>query len=85
MPSGFGSQIPIQITKRKLFSNIVEQDYWFNKRRTRPMFGFKSFASVAVKLKGIEVLHMIRKGQLTPGDCPFRQFAELAALPAGAA
>ena len=59
-------------------NNIVKQDHCFIKRRTRPMLGFKNFASAAATLDGIEVTHMIRKGQLTPGICPFRQFAELA-------
>ncbi|SLN39325.1 IS6 family transposase [Ruegeria meonggei] len=49
-----------------------------NKRRTRPMLGFKSFNSASATLAGIETAHMIRKGQLTPGVCPFKQFAELA-------
>ena len=31
------------------------------------MMGFKSFCSVAVTLAGIELMHMIRKGQLTAG------------------
>lgn len=30
-------------------------------------------------LEGIEVANMIRKGQITPGLCPFAQFAALAA------
>jgi transposase-like protein len=33
------------------------------------MLGFKSFRSAAVTLAGIELMHMIRKGQLqTTGD-----------------
>ena len=43
------------------------------------MLGFKSFVSASVTLEGIEVANMIRKGQLTPGLCPFKQFAILAA------
>jgi transposase-like protein len=44
------------------------------------MLGFKSFWSAAVTLAGIEVMHMIRKGQLalTAGLCPARQFYSLA-------
>ncbi len=30
------------------------------------MMGFKSFAAAQVTLGGIEVMHMIRKGQLRP-------------------
>ncbi len=64
---------------RKYLNDIVELNHRFIKRRTRPILGFKAFASAAATLDGIEVTHMIRKGQLTPGICPFRQFAELAA------
>ncbi len=79
MLKGFGCPIPIEMVRRKYLNNIVEQDHRFIKRRTRPMLGFKAFASAAATLDGIEVAHMIRKGQITPGICPFRQFAELAA------
>ncbi|WP_037317398.1 IS6 family transposase [Ruegeria halocynthiae] len=79
MLKGFGCPIPIEMVRRKYLNNIVEQDHRFIKRRTRHMCGFKSFVSASATLAGIEVAHMIRKGQLTPGLCPFRQFAELAA------
>ncbi|WP_170432380.1 MULTISPECIES: IS6 family transposase [Ruegeria] len=79
MLAGFGCPIPIEMVRRKYLNNIVEQDHRFIKRRTRPMLGFKSFASAAATLAGIEVSHMIRKGQFAPGLCPFKQFAELAA------
>ncbi len=78
MLKGFGCPVPIEMVRRKYLNNIVEQDQRFIKRRTRPMLGFKVFASAAATLDGIEVAHMIRKGQITPGLCPFRQFAELA-------
>jgi transposase-like protein len=32
------------------------------------MLGFKSFRSAAVTLAGIELMHMIRKGQLRRGS-----------------
>ncbi|WP_209940151.1 IS6 family transposase [Ruegeria sp. HKCCE4148] len=79
MLKGFGCPIPIEMVRRKYLNNIVEQDHRFIKRRTRPMLGVKAFASAAATLDGIEVAHMIRKGQIKPGICPFRQFAELAA------
>ena len=79
MLMGFGCPIPIEIVRRKYLNNIVEQDHRFIKRRTLPMLGFKAVASEAATLDGIEVANMIREGQLTPGVCPFRQFAELAA------
>ncbi len=79
MLKGFGCPIPIEMVRRKYLNNIVEQDHRFIKRRARPMLGFKAFASAVATLDGIEVANMIRKGQFTPGLCPFRQFAELAA------
>lgn len=78
MLKGFGCPVPIEMVRRKYLNNIVEQDHRFIKRRTRPMLGLKSFASASATLAGIEVAHMIRKGQFTPGLCPFRQFSELA-------
>ncbi|MBD0864199.1 MAG: IS6 family transposase [Rhodobacteraceae bacterium] len=75
---GFDCPIPIEMIRQKHLNNIVEQDHRLIKRRTRPILGFKSFASASVTLAGIEVSHMIRKGQFTPGLCPFPQFAELA-------
>jgi hypothetical protein len=44
------------------------------------MLGFKSFWSAAVTLAGVELMHMIRKGQLLlRGElCPAQQFYSLA-------
>jgi putative transposase len=43
------------------------------------MLGFKSFRSAAVTLAGIELAHMIRKGQLPTGEVrPARRFYPLA-------
>lgn len=46
----------------------------------RPMLGFKSFWSASVTLAGIELMHMIRKGQLkaTGRLRPAQQFYSLA-------
>lgn len=79
MLKGFGCPVPIEMVRRKYLNNIVEQDHRFIKRRIRPMLGFKSFASASATLDGVEVAQMIRKGQFTPGLCPFKQFAKLAA------
>jgi putative transposase len=70
----------IEIRQIKYLNNIVEQDHRAIKRLLRPMLGFKSFRSAAVTLAGIELMHMIRKGQLrTTGEmCPARQFYSLA-------
>lgn len=37
------------------------------KRVTRPMLGFKSFEAAPSTLVGIELMHMLRKGQHTDG------------------
>ena len=54
-------------------------DHRFIKRIVRPMLGFKAFHSAAATLAGIEIAHMIRKGQLpTNTGTGFQHFAELA-------
>lgn len=75
----FGCPISIEMAQIKHLNNMIEQDHRTIKKRIRPMLGFKSFPSASATLEGIEVANMIRKGQLTPGLCPFAQFAELAA------
>ncbi|NVO58276.1 IS6 family transposase [Rhodobacteraceae bacterium B1Z28] len=78
MLKGFGCPILIEILRRKYLNTIIEQDHRFIKRRIRPMLGFKSFASAASALAGIELVNMIRKGQFTLGLSPFQQFAQQA-------
>ncbi len=50
------------------------------KRQTRPILGFKSFWSAAITVAGIELMHMIRKGQLKGSgkSRPAQQFYSLA-------
>lgn len=79
MLRSFGCPIPIQMVRIKYLNNMVEQDHRTIKKRIRPMLGFKSFVSASATLEGIGVANMIRKGQMTPGLCPFAQFAALAA------
>lgn len=57
-------QTPIIVRQVKYLNNIVEQDHRAIKRVTKPMLNFKSFRSAANVLVGIELMHMIRKGQL---------------------
>jgi putative transposase len=69
----------IEIRQVKYLNNIIEQDHRAIKRLVRPMLGFKSFWSAAVTLAGIELMHMIRKGQLRAVKLsPARQFYSLA-------
>ncbi len=59
--------------------NIIEQDHRFIKKLTRPMQTFKSLNSASATLVGIEVAHMIRKGQFDQSEqSGFAQFAALA-------
>ena len=53
----------IQIRQIKYLNNLVEQDHRGIKRRTKPMLGFQSFKTARRTLKGVELCHMIRKGQ----------------------
>jgi transposase, IS6 family len=49
----------------KYLNNIVEQDHRSIKRIVRPMLGFQSFHTAIKTLKGIEIMHMIKKDRLT--------------------
>jgi putative transposase len=62
--------------QNKHLNNIVEQDHRAVKRKTRPMLGLKSFRAAANVLAGIELMHMIRKGQLAFAGCKGLIFAE---------
>jgi putative transposase len=70
----------IEMRQIKYLNNIVEQDHRAVKRLVRPILGFKTFWSAAVTLAGIEIMHMIRKGQLraTRKLRPAQQFYSLA-------
>src|SRR6266404_5103396 len=59
-----GRDTPIKIRQNKYLNNIVEQDHRAIKRRTRPMLGFKTFRCARILLAGIEIMHMIAKGQM---------------------
>jgi putative transposase len=71
-------EMPIKVRQIKYLNNIVEQDHRAIKRRTRPMLGFKDFNCARVILSGIELMHMIKKGQVQcSGNTPLsaaRQF-----------
>jgi putative transposase len=74
----------IIIRQVKYLNNIVEQDHRAIKRVTRPMLGFKVFEAAQRTLVGIELMHMLKKGQLVIADgvegfTPAEQFSMLAA------
>jgi putative transposase len=54
----------IKIRQCQYLNNIIEQDHRRIKRLTRPMLGFKNFYAAQRTLAGIEVLAMIKKGQM---------------------
>jgi transposase-like protein len=54
---------PIRIYQSRYLNNRIEQDHRAIKRRTRPMLGFKSVGSARAILGGIELVHMMHKGQ----------------------
>ncbi|MET3120231.1 transposase-like protein [Undibacterium sp. GrIS 1.8] len=68
--------VPMLIRQVKYLNNIVEQDHRAVKRITKPMLGFKSFHAAKSILTGIELMHMIRKGQLMFGGTEEMSFAD---------
>ena len=54
----------MELRQSKSLHNVIEQDYRNIKRMVKPMMGFKSFNSVRRTLSGVEVMNMIRKGQV---------------------
>jgi putative transposase len=76
-----GLFLQIKVRQIKYLNNIVEQDHRFIKKITKPMKGFKTFHSAQATLSGIELHHMLRKGQhLQAGkQSIFEQFYGLAA------
>ncbi|MER8537628.1 IS6 family transposase [Mesorhizobium sp. M1005] len=74
---------PIRIRKSRYLNNRIEQDHRRIKRRIRPMLGFKSTATAATTLTGIEMIHMMRKRQaryaFNPNPSSAEQFEILAA------
>jgi len=57
----------------------TSQDHRFIKRITKPMQGFKAFASAQATLAGIELVHMIRKKQFNnQNQNSFQTFTQIA-------
>jgi putative transposase len=53
------------IRQARYLNNVVGQDHRAVKRVTRPMLGFKPVETAQRTLAGIELMHMLRKGQWT--------------------
>ena len=73
----------VKIRQNKYLNNMVEQDHRFIKKRIKLTLGFKSFYWASQTIKGIEILHMIKKGQLKNNNdnyrTTFEQFVSLVA------
>jgi len=70
----------IKIRRVKYLNNIVEQDHRNIKRRIAITTGFKEFESAQRTLAGIEIINIIRKGQIIkPNNSTFKTFCSLAA------
>jgi putative transposase len=70
----------IKIRQCKYLNNIVEQDHRNIKRRISIETGFKEFESAQRTLAGIEVVNIIRKGQIADSrKTTFKTFCSLAA------
>jgi putative transposase len=66
----------IEVRQIKYLNNIVEQDHRAIKRVIKPRLSFKSFYSAKSILAGIELMHMIRKGQFNIEGGENMSFAE---------
>ncbi|PTQ86091.1 transposase-like protein [Nitrosomonas ureae] len=69
-------EIPVTVRQVKYLNNIGEQDHRAVKRITKPTLGFKSFQSAKNILAVIELMHMIRKGQMMMEGADKMSFAE---------
>jgi putative transposase len=69
-------EISVIVRQVKYLNNIVEQDHRAVKRITKPMLNFKSFHSAKSILAGIELMHMICKGQGAMPGCERMSFAD---------
>ena len=73
----------VKIRQCKYLNNIVEQDHRRIKRITRLMLGFKRFYTAQSTLAGIELMAMLKKGQMKKNMAgalsPAEQFYALAA------
>lgn len=80
--AGRSEEVTITVRQNKYLNNPVEQDHRSIKRRIKLMLGFKSFRRAQTILAGIELIHIIRKGQYQyphgVGLSPAEQFYLLA-------
>jgi putative transposase len=60
------SDAVIEVRQRKYLNNIVEQDHRLVKQKMRASLGWQTFHTAQATIAGIELVHMIRKGQVRP-------------------
>jgi putative transposase len=73
------TKVKVKIRRVKYLNNIVEQDHRSIKRRIVITTGFKEFESAQRTLAGIEIVNIIRKGQImNPKSTTFKTFCSLA-------
>ena len=71
-----GRDVPILVRPVTHLITIVEHDHQAVKRVTRPMLNFKSFRFAGCVLAGIELRHLLRKGQFAVDDASPMSFAD---------
>jgi putative transposase len=71
----------IEVRRVKYLNNMIEQDNRGIKKVVKVTTGFKSFKAAEATIAGIELHHMLKKGQLNSDkNLPvWKQFYELAA------
>ena len=69
--------VTIDLPQSKHLNNLVKQDHWAIKRRTRPTLGFKNFHCAAKIIAGNETTHVLRSGQCTGPEGQIMSAAEL--------
>lgn len=52
-----------KLRSSKYLNNLIEQDHRNGKPRLGAMLGLKSFDSATITIRGVELMHRIRKGQ----------------------
>jgi transposase-like protein len=55
-----------ELRSPKYLNNLIEQDHRNVKSRLHAMLGLKSFASAAIAIRGVELMHRIRIGHFDP-------------------
>jgi transposase, IS6 family len=78
----YSSDILSRTTHRntKYLNNIIEQDHRFIKKKIKPMLGFKSLETAEKTICGIEIMHMVRKGQVGEIQCVLSEIEFLNAV-----